>query len=125
MRNWNRREKKVKVSNFTLAEAEDVRDTVIERGAQVYEEQLKALLEPGHTGKFVAVEPETGRHFLGDTDAEALMAAHEAMPESHFYLKRIGCDFTHRIGGRSLTWQKREVRRAARHQQEIKKGKKR
>jgi hypothetical protein len=40
-------------------------------------------------------------------DAEALTAVHEAMPESHFYLKRIGYDFRHRIGGRSLTWHRK------------------
>jgi hypothetical protein len=90
------------VSSFTLEEAESVRDTVIERGAEVYDEQLRALLEPKHTGKFVAVEAESGRYFLGDTDAEALMTAHEAMPESHFYLKRIGSDYTHKLGGYGL-----------------------
>jgi hypothetical protein len=90
------------MSSFTLEEAERVRDAVTERGEQVYEEQLKALLEPEHTGRFVAVEPESARYFLGDTDADALVAAHEAMPNSHFYLKRIGYDFTHSLGGYGL-----------------------
>ncbi len=63
---------------------------------------MKALLEPEHTGRFVAIEPESARYFLGDTDAEALMAAHEALPESHFYLKRIGYDYTHKLGGYGL-----------------------
>lgn len=90
------------MASFTLEEAARVRDTVIARGSRVYDEQLKALLEPEQTGRFVAVEPESGRYFLGDTDAEALIAAHEAMPESHFYLKRIGADFTHKLGGYGL-----------------------
>lgn len=90
------------MSSFTLEEAARVRDTVVERGAQVYEEQLKVMLEPEYTGKFVAVEPESGRYFLGDTDAEALVAAHEAMPENHFYLKRIGYDYMHKLGGYGL-----------------------
>ena len=88
--------------SFTLEEAERVRDAVIERGDQIYEEQLKAFLEPKHTGRFVAVEPESGRYFLGDTGTEALLSAHEAMPESHFYLKRIGFDYTHKLGGYGL-----------------------
>ena len=83
----------------TTEEAALVHAEVIARGKQVYEEQLKSRLEPEHNGKFVAVEPQSGRYFLGDTDAEALIAAHEAMPESHFYVKRIGHHITHRLGG--------------------------
>ncbi len=75
-----------------------VRETIIAHGRKFYEEQLKFQIEPEHTGRFIAVEPETGRYFLGDTDGEALLAAHEAMPESHFYVKRIGHNITHRLG---------------------------
>ncbi len=82
----------------TMEEAARFQDTVIARGRVVYEKELKLRLEPEHSGRFVAVEPETGCYFLGNTDSEALVAAHDAMPESHFYLKRIGHDITHRLG---------------------------
>lgn len=81
-------------------EAMRVHVRVIERGSRIYEEQLKARLEPEHKNRFVAIEPETGRYFLGDDGSDALLAAHEAMPESQFYLKRIGCEFTYRLGFR-------------------------
>ncbi len=81
-----------------VAERDATREAVIRQGRQIYDEKLKAELEPDHTGRFVAVEPNTGEYFLGDTDAEALYAAHAALPESRFYLKRIGYDYTHRIG---------------------------
>jgi hypothetical protein len=90
------------VSTFTLEEAAQLRDEITERGQQIYESRLKAILEPGHNGDFVAVEPETGRYFICDKDAEALIKAHEVMPESHFYLRRIGYDFTHSLGGYGL-----------------------
>lgn len=83
----------------TTEEATLVHEKVITHGRRVYDEQLKSRLEPEHNGKFVAVEPESGRYFLGGTDAEALVAAHEAMPENHFYVKRIGHAITHRLGG--------------------------
>lgn len=83
----------------TTEEAARVMDEVIERGQRVYDEQLKSQLEPEQTGRFVAIEPETARYFLGDTGTEALVAAHEAMPESRFYLRRVGYDFTHQLGG--------------------------
>ncbi|MCP9495429.1 MAG: hypothetical protein MSG64_13370 [Pyrinomonadaceae bacterium MAG19_C2-C3] len=75
-----------------------VKEPVIQQGRQLYEGKLKLMLEPEHTGRFVAIEPETGDYFLGDTDAEALFAAHAALPDSRFYLKRIGYEYTHRIG---------------------------
>ena len=73
-------------------------ETVNQEGRRIYEEKLKALLEPQHKGRFVAIEPTTGEYYLGDTDAEALLTAHAAQPESRFYLKRIGYDYTHKIG---------------------------
>jgi hypothetical protein len=40
----------------------------------------------------------TGKYFLGDTSAEAAWAAHDAMPETHFYIKRIGYAAAHSFG---------------------------
>ena len=83
----------------TTEEAARISDAITARGRAIYEDKLKSLLDPEHMGRFVAIEPETGRYFLGDTGSEALVTAHEAMPESQFYLKRIGYDTTHRLGG--------------------------
>jgi hypothetical protein len=43
-----------------------------ELGKKLYEEKLKAILEPQEHGKFVAIEPETGQYFLGVTALEAI-----------------------------------------------------
>jgi hypothetical protein len=81
---------------------------VVEEGERFYTAHLRALLEPKHMGKFVAIEPQTGRYFIGKNGSEALTSARNAMPESVFYLKRVGFDFTHKIGGRSLSWGRKE-----------------
>ena len=47
----------------TTEEGTRVRDEITGRGRKIYEEPLKASLEPEHTGYFVAIEPETGRYF--------------------------------------------------------------
>jgi len=73
-----------------------------EEGKRVYEERLKAILEPDHVRQFVAIEPDSGRYFLGDTGVEALIAAREAMPGSLFFLGRVGYPAANKIGGRSL-----------------------
>ena len=83
----------------TTEETTRVGGQVSLRGRKIYEEQLRASLEPGQTGRFVAIEPESGRYFLGDTGAEALVAAHEALPGRQFYLKRIGFETTYKLGG--------------------------
>lgn len=78
------------------------REAVIARGQSLYDDVLKADLEREHMGRFVAIDPETGRYFLGDTSAEALGAAHDALPSSRFYLTRVGYKTGHTIGGHAL-----------------------
>lgn len=64
-----------------------------------YENHLKTALEPSHDGDFVAIEPSAARYFLGQTATAALVAARNAMPESQFFLIRVGRNTTHKIGG--------------------------
>jgi hypothetical protein len=73
--------------------------TLDQDGEAVYEKQLKAALEPEHSGEFVAIEPSSGRYFLGDTATAALVAAHNEMPDSLFFLTRVGRTSAHKIGG--------------------------
>ena len=68
----------------------EVADPLVESGRRFYDERLKGELEPGHTGRYVAIEPESGRYFLADTGTEALLEARRALPESLFYLARVG-----------------------------------
>ena len=49
--------------------------SVIERAKRIYADQLQSLLEPQHTNRFVAIEPESGEYFLGDTFDEAVKFA--------------------------------------------------
>jgi hypothetical protein len=78
------------------------REETIARGQHIYEEKLKAILEPEQIGRYIAIDPETGKYFIGDTSAEALGTAHDALPQSRFYLARIGYKAAHTIGGHAL-----------------------
>lgn len=73
--------------------------SLIHDGQSVYDTQLRVLLEPDHLGEFVAVEPLSGRYFLGHSATAALVAARDAMPTSQFFLTRIGRNAAHKIGG--------------------------
>ena len=81
---------------------ESLRDELIVQGQRIYDAQLREDLERENRGRFVAIEPTTGRYFLGDTGVEALVAAREAMPDNLFYLARIGRKAAHTIGGHAL-----------------------
>jgi len=49
--------------------------SVIERAKRIYSEQLRKALEPQHMNRFVAIEPESGEYFLGDTFDEVVKHA--------------------------------------------------
>lgn len=74
-------------------------DDLVERGQNTYRQRLASILEPSHTGEFVAIEPDSGRYFLGTTASAALVAAHESMPNNLFYLTRVGQETAHTVGG--------------------------
>ena len=80
-------------------EAADTNDDLAESGQRFYDERLRSQLEPGHKGEFVAIEPESERYFLGATGLAALRAGRSELPDSLFYLLRIGYDATYRVGG--------------------------
>ena len=74
-------------------------DDLAERGQLIYEKQLKSELEPDQVGRFVAIEPDSGKYFLGNTGTEALVEAHKRMPKSKFYLARVGYKAADSISG--------------------------
>jgi hypothetical protein len=71
-------------------EETEAADELVEGGQRFYDEHLRDSLEPEHAGRYVAIEPDSGRYFLADTGTEALLEARRALPESLFYLARVG-----------------------------------
>jgi hypothetical protein len=80
-------------------EGTEATDDLAESGQRLYDERLRAVLEPEHEGEFVAIEPETERYFLGQTGLAALRAGRQELPEKLFYLLRVGHDAAYRVGG--------------------------
>ena len=70
-----------------------------DRAKALYESKLKVLLEPEQKGKFIAIEPDTERYFLGVTSREAMSQARAALPGKLFFLARVGYPAAHSIGG--------------------------
>ncbi|MEW6610978.1 MAG: hypothetical protein AB1352_05155 [Patescibacteria group bacterium] len=75
-----------------------------EAGDRVYEEKIKAEVEPQMAGKYLAIDPETGDWFAGDTIMEADEQARKKYPHKVFFLKRVGFRAVfHLHGFRGLT----------------------
>lgn len=74
-------------------------DDLADSGQRLYDERLRAVLEPDHEGEFVAIEPETERYFLGPTGLAALRTGRQELPDKLFYLLRVGHDAAYRLGG--------------------------
>lgn len=62
----------------------------VRRAEEVYAARLRAVLEPDHLGEFVAIEPESGDYFLGQTLSEAMGAARRAHPDRLAHAMRVG-----------------------------------
>lgn len=76
-----------------------VREDVIARGKKIYDERLRGEPVPDHMGCCAAIDRDIGRYSFGDTSAEAVGAAHDAVSDARFYLKRIGYPAVHSISG--------------------------
>jgi len=81
-------------------------DEIARRGERIYEERLRAQLEPGDNGKFIVIDVETG---LYEVDADHLAASDRAAAKrppgggaAPFYAARIGSRTLGRIGGRGM-----------------------
>lgn len=72
---------------------------VAERARQIYDERLRANLEAEHPGRYVAVEPGSGDHFLADTLDSAADAAQAAHPTRQSHVFRVGHVAALHIGG--------------------------
>ncbi|ETX00226.1 hypothetical protein [Candidatus Entotheonella palauensis] len=73
-------------------------DSLATQGETLYMQRIKAIVEPAHIGKYLAIEVESGDYFLGSTLVEAAIKARTAYPERHFYFIKIGSPVVRRLG---------------------------
>ena len=71
---------------------------VARRGQALYNERLRSQLEASHVDEFVAIEPDSGDYFLGNTLSEAIQSARAAHPDRLPFAIRIGHSATVELG---------------------------
>jgi hypothetical protein len=64
---------------------------IAEEGAKIYE-QIKITYDPKEKGKFLAIDIESKKEYLGNTSVEALKLARASHPNKIFYVVKIGFD---------------------------------
>lgn len=72
------------------------------RGDEIYETQVRPLVEAGNHGKIVAMDIETGTFEVADDTMTAARRLRERIPDSQTWVVRIGYRAVHRFGARSL-----------------------
>lgn len=71
-------------------------DEFTQKGKNIYKE-IKDKLEKEAKGKFIAIEVDSGKYFIGKDQMEAFKKARKEFPKKIFYFVRIGFPsvFTH------------------------------
>lgn len=74
----------------TLLKNADIQK-IAEEGAKLYG-KVKVKYDPKEKGKFLAIDIESKKAYLGNTSAEALELARSKHPNRIFYVVKIGFD---------------------------------
>jgi hypothetical protein len=62
---------------------------IARKGKAIYK-RLQKELEKNYSGRFVAIEVESGDYFIGETLTEADAKARKKYPDRVFYVVRVG-----------------------------------
>jgi len=73
--------------------------SVISRAKEIYRQRLIGRLEANHRDQFVAIEPDSGEFFVGETFDEAVKLARAKHPSKLSHTIRIGHAAAFHIGG--------------------------
>ena len=82
------------------------REEVIRRGKAVYEEQLRAQVEPNNTGKFLVIDIETGEYEIDRDEVAALKRAKAKRSDAPLYMLRIGHRAAYQLLGGTVRGQR-------------------
>jgi len=75
-------------------------DEVVRRGQAIYDEHIRAQVEPEHRGKYLIINVNTGEYEMVRDDVLASRRAKARFPEAPLFAVRVGYRAVHRLGGR-------------------------
>src|SRR5262245_6926971 len=81
----------------------NTRETV-RLGEELYEREIRARDEPGHKGKMLALDINSGAYALGDDSMTAFDGLKKSHPDARIYILRVGFPTAVKLGaGRSVS----------------------
>lgn len=80
-------------------ERDKERENFVEKARKFYENVIRQKLSVEENGKFIAVEPDSGDYFIGESGREAIEKAQTVYPDKVFYLARFGYKTAYSLGG--------------------------
>lgn len=73
-------------------------EEAVRRGRELYESQIRAEVEPGNRGRYIAIDVETGEYAVGDDYHAVARGLLSRKPEAALCILRIGYPTPGRIG---------------------------
>jgi hypothetical protein len=76
------------------------RGQIAMRGERIYQDQLRRVLEPAHTGEIAVINVETGEYEVGKDHLTVSTRAAARWPGGLLYAVRVGAETLGHIGAR-------------------------
>lgn len=77
------------------------RKEIAERGEAIYEEEIRANVDPAHHGAYLVLDIETGDYEVDSDDLTATQRIMSRLPDAVLYGLRIGYPAAYKLGGLS------------------------
>ena len=71
-------------------------------GKEIYERDIRPLVEPDHRGQVVAIDVDSGEYAIADTASVAAKRLRAQRPDAGVWLMRVGYRTLRHFGGGSL-----------------------
>ncbi len=75
---------------------------VVQRGIEIYEQQLRTQIEAGNQGKFLVINTETGEYEMDPDDIAAAKRAKMRFGGAPLFSMRVGHAAAYRLGSRKI-----------------------
>ncbi|MDA0835173.1 MAG: hypothetical protein O2955_01535 [Planctomycetota bacterium] len=82
--------------------ATELTQDIARRAKAIYESKWRKQLEDDHRDKYIAIEPDAGEFFLGDSFGEAVQNARRVYPDRITFVIRVGHEAAIHMGAMSM-----------------------
>ena len=83
-----------------LEDAQMEISNIVDRARAIYEDRIRAAVEPEHLGKYIAIEVGSADYAVGDDYLDLSKTLHARHPKASVAILRIGYRAVGRIGWR-------------------------